>query len=48
MIDESYPILLSSGINIQPWVFEAESLRNPDEHHASHLVKVIRRERVRV
>ncbi len=48
MIDEGYPILLSRGINIQPWVFENDSLREPEKHRASHLVKVIQREGVRV
>jgi hypothetical protein len=48
MIDESYPILLSRGIHIQPWVLEEDSLTNPDKHRASHLVRTVQREGVPV
>ena len=48
MVDESYPMLLSSGIHIQPWVFEAASLDDPGRYRAPHLVKVVQREGVRI
>jgi len=48
IIDDSYPILLSTGINIQPWVFEEESLLDPEHHRATHLVKTVQREGVAV
>lgn len=44
LIDEGYPILLATGINIQPWVFEEASLSSPEKHRASHLVETVRRE----
>lgn len=46
LIDESYPILLSTGINIQPWVFEAGSLNDPEHYRAAHLVKTVKRDGV--
>lgn len=46
LIDEGYPILLSRGINIQPWVFEEDSLKDPDRHRAAHLVRSVQREGV--
>jgi len=48
LIDESYPILLSSGINIQPWVFEADSLTHPEGHRASQLIKSVQKDGVRI
>jgi antitoxin ChpS len=48
MVDESYPMLLSSGIHIQPWVFEIASLDDPDQYRAAHLVKTVQREGVRI
>jgi predicted nucleotidyltransferase len=48
LIDESFPILLSTGIHIQPWVFEEEGLKHPEYHRAGHLIKTIRREGIRV
>ena len=36
LIDDSYPILLSIGVNIQPWVFEEDSLTAP-EHTEPHI-----------
>jgi predicted nucleotidyltransferase len=48
LIDESYPILLSSGINIQPWVFDADSLRHPERHRASRLIESVQKEGVRI
>ncbi|WP_020506987.1 nucleotidyltransferase domain-containing protein [Lamprocystis purpurea] len=46
LIDQGYPILLETGVNIQPWVFEQASLTNTAPHRAAHLVAVIRREGV--
>jgi hypothetical protein len=48
LIDDGYPILLSTGINIQPWVFEAASLAAPDRYRATHLVETVRKEGVPV
>lgn len=48
LIDDGYPILLSTGINIQPWVFEEKSLTAPDHHRASHLIKTVKRDGVAV
>jgi len=48
LIDDSYPILLSTGINIQPWVFEEDSLIAPERHRASHLVKTVKRHGIAV
>jgi len=46
LIDEVYPILLDTGVNIQPWVFEQASLIHPAQHRAAHLVDSIRRQGV--
>ncbi len=46
LIEEGYPILLSTGINIQPWVFEEASLDEPTRYRAAHLVETVRREGV--
>lgn len=43
LIARGYDILLRTGINIQPWVFEQASLANPTTHRAAHLVISIRR-----
>jgi uncharacterized protein len=48
LIDDGYPILLSTGINIQPWVFEAASLGAPERYRASHLVETVRKDGVPV
>ncbi len=48
LIDDCYPILLSTGINIQPWVFEEKSLAAPEHHRASHLVKTVKRDGIAV
>jgi antitoxin ChpS len=48
IIDEGYPILLATGINIQPWVFEEASLHEPEKHRASHLLCAVQREGVHV
>ncbi len=42
LVNESFSILLSTGICIQPWVFEANSLQDPEGHRAAHLVRIIR------
>ena len=44
LIEEGYAILLATGINIQPWVFEEASLNAPQRYRAAHLVKTVRRE----
>jgi uncharacterized protein len=44
LVDRGYPILLDTGINIQPWVFEYASLADPANHRASYLVRAIREE----
>ena len=44
LIDRGYPILLETGVNIQPWVFEQASLGDPARHRAAHLVEAIRRD----
>lgn len=46
LIDDGYPILLSTGINMQPWVFEAASLAAPEHYRATHLVETVRKEGV--
>lgn len=48
LIDEGYDILLDTGVNIQPWVFDEASLADPEHYPASHLVTTIRREGVRL
>lgn len=48
LIERGYDILLDTGINIQPWVFTKSSLTDPDRHRASHLVKTIKREGIRL
>ncbi|NEX22949.1 nucleotidyltransferase domain-containing protein [Thiorhodococcus mannitoliphagus] len=48
LIDRGYDILLRTGINIQPWVFEQENLSDSAPHRAAHLVTEIRREGVRL
>jgi hypothetical protein len=48
LIDDTFPILLSTGIHIQPWVFEEDSLIDPEHHRAAHLVKTVRREGIAV
>ena len=48
LIDQGYDILLSTGVNIQPWVFEQASLTDPAHHRAPHLVTTIRREGVQL
>jgi uncharacterized protein len=44
LIDQGYPILLETGVNIQPWVFEQASLTNAAPQRAAHLVAAIQRE----
>ena len=48
LIDESYTILLSSGINIQPWVFSADTLQHPDRHLASRLIESVQKDGIRL
>jgi len=44
LVDDSYPILLSHGVYIEPWVFQAISLNDPDNYRAPHLVRTVQRE----
>jgi predicted nucleotidyltransferase len=44
LIARGYDIVLSTGINIQPWVFAQASWDDPDLHPAKHLVETIHRE----
>jgi predicted nucleotidyltransferase len=44
LIDEGYDILLDTGVNIQPWVFDVASLADPEHFPAPHLVTTIRQE----
>jgi len=46
LIDEGYDILLDTGVNVQPWVFDQASLADPEHYPAPHLVTTIRREGV--
>ena len=48
LIEQGYGILLETGINIQPWVFESASLADPGQYRASHLVRSIRQEGLRL
>ncbi|NEX15298.1 MAG: hypothetical protein C1943_01350 [Halochromatium sp.] len=48
LIDAGYDILLDTGVNIQPWVFNEASLADPKHYPAAHLVKTIRQEGVRL
>jgi len=48
LIDEGYGILLDTGVNIQPWVFDEASLIDPEHYPAPHLVKTIRQDGVRL
>ncbi len=48
LIEQGYGILLETGINIQPWVFEFASLDDPGRYRASHLVRSIRQEGLRL
>lgn len=42
LIDEGYDILLDTGVNIQPWVFDEASFADPGHYPAPHLVTTIR------
>jgi predicted nucleotidyltransferase len=46
LIDEGYSILLAEGINIQPWIFEAASLKAPGSYRAAHLLQTVLQEGV--
>jgi predicted nucleotidyltransferase len=48
LIDEGYDILLETGVSIQPWIFDGESLADPGHYPAPDLVTKIRREGVRL
>ncbi len=48
LIERGYDIVLSTGVNIQPWVFDQASRTDPAYHRASHLVSTIRREGIRL
>ena len=48
LIDEGYGILLDTGVNIQPWVFDEATLTDPEHHRAPNLVKTIRQEGVQL
>ena len=48
LIEQGYGILLETGINIQPWVFESASLSDPGQYRASHLVRSICQEGLRL
>lgn len=48
LIDETFQIVLSRGIHIQPWVFEEGSLKHPNRYRAGHLVKALIREGIPV
>jgi len=48
LIDAGYDILLDTGVNIQPWVFDEASLTDPEDYPAPHLVTRIRQEGVRL
>jgi predicted nucleotidyltransferase len=48
LIEEGYDILLDTGVNIQPWVFDEASLADPEHYPALYLVTTIRREGVRL
>jgi hypothetical protein len=48
LIDAGYDILLDTGVNIQPWVFDEASLADPERYPAAHLVETIRQEGVRL
>ncbi len=44
LVNETFSILLSTGICIQPWVFEADSLQDPEGRRAAHLIRTIRQQ----
>lgn len=48
LIDEGYDILLDTGVNIRPWVFDQTSLSIPTYYPARHIVPTVRREGVRL
>ena len=49
LVDESYPILLATGIYIQPWVFKSDALLSPHQQDNDiPLLETIRREGVRL
>ena len=48
LIDQAYDILLNTGVNIQPWVFEEISPSAAGKFRARHLVKTVRREGTRL
>jgi len=48
LIDAGYDILLDTGVNIQPWVFDEASLADPRQYQAPHLVMTIQREGLRL
>ena len=48
LIDQAYDILLNTGVNIQPWVFEEISPSAAGKFRARHLVETVRREGTRL
>jgi antitoxin ChpS len=46
LIDAGYDILLETGVNIQPWVFDEASVTDPGHYPAPHLVARIRQDGV--
>jgi predicted nucleotidyltransferase len=48
MIRDAYDLLLETGLHIQPWAFEAGSLKDPDSHRDPHLTRGVLAEGVRL
>lgn len=46
LVEQGHPIVLETGVNIQPWVLVGGSLTDPAPRRASGLVDSIRREGV--
>ena len=44
LVDLGHPLLLSNGILIEPWVFDADALGDPRDGGVSHLLRAIKRE----
>ncbi len=48
IIDDAYDIFLDTGIYIQPWPFEAQSVEHPENDRHSHILRAVLREGVAV
>lgn len=48
MIRDAYDLLLDTGLHIQPWAFDAASLKDPDSRRDPHLTRAVLEEGIRL